>query len=224
MLSTIAKHLNYNLKQRNKKAIIKVILREKEENIACIKKICYYNSMRFLLILFFIFILFRVPSDLFALEIDSVKGFYSDKGNYLILIGLRGFPTQEILLALKRQKNNITLIYEVDIYRKGFIRDELLDKIVYYQRAGYFPEKNFYFLEDNYNKTFFSSPEEVILKLSEPPLFSIRNFFSFERDLKKLYFFIQLSIGYTTHFNEELRYIGKERQVILRATKKYVPF
>ncbi|MFN4220550.1 MAG: hypothetical protein ACK4GJ_06515 [bacterium] len=139
------------------------------------------------------------------------------------MLGLKEFPTQEILLALKTQKKDVTLLYEIEVYRKGFIRDERLDKVVYYQRAGYFPEKNVYFLEDNYSKIFFNSPNEVILKLSELPPLYISNLLDLEKDLKKIYFLIRITLSYTTHFNEKLRYTRKDRSMKLEVTKKYAP-
>ncbi len=160
---------------------------------------------------------------LYALKIEPIKSFINEKGDLQLIFNIKDFPVQELILSLKRQKEPIQILYEVELYKKGFFRDELLNKTVYYQRAGYEPERNLYFLEDNYSLVYFEKPEELLQKMMNLPALPIPNIISYENK-KDLHCLIRLSLKYKAHLDKRLRYTDKEREVHLKITKKYVPF
>ncbi|MFN3505612.1 MAG: hypothetical protein ACK4Y7_05345, partial [Caldimicrobium sp.] len=181
-------------------------------------KIIWDLKFNFILLILFSFTL---PYKLFALKIDSINEYFNEKGHLVITFGFKDFPAQEVILALKRQKEEVQIIYEIELYRKGFLRDQIVDKRVYYQRAGYLAEKNLYFLEDNNKQILYQSPEDLVRDLLALPTFTIPSVSYGEVDKKNFFLMIHITLKYKTHLTQNLRYTHKEREVIKRVSQKY---
>lgn len=167
---------------------------------------------------------FFLISNIYAFKFDQIKVFPNSKGQYYLALSVKEFPVQEIILALKREKGEITFICEIDIYRKGFLKDELLEKVIYYKKARYNPEKNVFYVEDNYGREDFKSPEELTQKLLEIPSLSLPSLPYFEKEQKPIFFIIHGTLRYKTHLNEKLRYTEKEREISQKTSLRYVPY
>lgn len=154
-------------------------------------------------------IIFGWIAELNALEIKSVRGYFFEK-NLLINIFYKDFPFQQIVLALKKQKNPVLLEYEFEIYRKRFIlRDILLYRDKYYQKLYYDSEKNLYYLKDNFSLKSFEKPEEAVLFIINLESYPIKYDLPLNKD--SLVLKIKVVLTYSTHLSDKLRYTKKER-------------
>ncbi|MFN3406521.1 MAG: hypothetical protein ACK40E_02170 [Caldimicrobium sp.] len=181
----------------------------------------YFWDLKSKLTLFFILFSLVTPYRLFALKIEALNRYFNEKGHLVINLAYKDFPVQELVLSLKRQKDEVEIIYEIEIYRKGFLRDQLVDKLVYFQRAGYLAEKNLYYLEDNNQQFLYEKPEDLVRDLLALPTFTLHSFPSGEVDKKNFFLVVQVTLKYKTHFNDKLRYTSKEKEVIKRTSRKY---
>lgn len=167
--------------------------------------------------LFFLVFFWLMSLSAFAFKVDKVSLFRVSSGNYLLSLQFRDFPTQEVLLALKRQKGEVLILYEFEFYRERFLKDERISREVYYQRAGYIPEKNQYFFEDNFHRSLFNQPEDLLPTLTYLQSYPLKG----PSPERGLYLFIHITLKYRTHLNEDLRFTPKEREVILKTSMKY---
>ncbi|MFN4197204.1 MAG: hypothetical protein ACK4FM_04295 [Caldimicrobium sp.] len=181
----------------------------------------YIWDLKFKLLLFLVLFSFVLPYRLFALKIEAINRYFNENGHLVINLGFKDFPLQEVILALKRQKEDVEIIYEIELYRKGFFRDQIMDKLAYYQRAGYLSEKNLYYLEDNNKQLLYERPEDLVRDLLALPTFTLHSFPFGEIDKRNFFLIVQVTLKYKTHFNDKLRYTTKEKEVVKRSSKKY---
>ncbi|MCS7150732.1 MAG: hypothetical protein N2Z40_01435 [Caldimicrobium sp.] len=175
---------------------------------------------RILFVLTLGFIIFLGCRDIHALTLKEIQTKVTPEGFLVVSAMFHNFPTQELLLSLKRQKGEIVVIYEFEVLRDRRLGADLLQREIYFQKAGYIPEKNQYFFEDNWDKILYNSAEEVIPKLSFLS--------SYPLDVRALlpissgtYLLVKVTLRYRTHLNEDLRNTSKEREVILKTAKRH---
>jgi len=178
--------------------------------------------MRYFLLFFSLFLIKLFWGNfLYAFNIKNIEVYQSPEGSPVVNVVFNNFPSQEILLSLKRQKEEVLILYEFDILREGFLGSELLHKEVYYQRVGYLPEENLYYFEDNFERSFFTKPEDLLPKISFLASYPLQNF-SLIRAKRGTILLVTVNIKFSTHLNKELRYTPEARKVIYKASKKYV--
>lgn len=173
-----------------------------------------------LFVLIFGFIILSGFRDIHALSLKEIQTKVTPEGFLVVSAMFHNFPTQELLLSLKRQKGEIVIIYEFEVLRDRMLGADLLQREIYFQKAGYIPEKNQYFLEDNWDKILYNSAEEVIPKLSflsSYPL-NVRPLLPISSGT---YLLVKVTLRYQTHLSRDLRYTSKEREVILKTTKRH---
>lgn len=165
------------------------------------------------------FILLLISKSL-GLSIGEIYLFKGSAKEILLSFNLKEFPIQEVILSLKRQKEEVLLLCEVEIYRERFfLRDELVQKYVFFKKGGYKPEINKYYLEDGKSFVYFDHPEELSkfliefqsLDLSIPSLENKNDY----------YLLIKVQLSFYTHLDSNLRYTSKVRQVFYKTEKKY---
>ncbi len=162
----------------------------------------------FSFIVFLLIILLIITSNTYAWEIKKVKG-YLYEGHFLVSVYFEKFPFQQLVLALKEQKNPILIDYKFEIYKKRFLlKDILLYIDRYYQKLYYNPETNLYYVEDNFGIRAFESPEEAVLSVLDLESYPIR--YKLSRKKNSLRLQIKIVISYTTHLSDDLRYTKKE--------------
>ncbi len=157
---------------------------------------------------FILIIVLLIASNLNALEIEKIKGYFYE-GNFLVSVYFEKFPFQELVLALKEQKNPILIDYKFEIYRKRFLlRDILLYMDIYYQKLYYDPERNLYYVKNNFGVRAFEKPEDAVLSVINLESYPIK----YKLSRKKSYLKLKVSviISYTTHLSDDLRYTKKE--------------
>ncbi|MCX7874471.1 MAG: hypothetical protein N2327_08610 [Caldimicrobium sp.] len=171
---------------------------------------------------FFVFLLFLfiIPKGIQAFSIKAIQLERTSEGYFVLSLVFSNFPTQELILSLKRQSGNILILYEFEIYRDRLLGEDLLYKDVYFQRAGYIPELNKYFLEDNWGYSHFNRAEDLISKIASLYFFPL-NFKNLAPLDRTTYLLIKVTLKYPSHFNRDLRYTPKEREVILKTSKRY---
>ncbi len=174
------------------------------------------QNLFFYLFLFFNFFL----SNSLAFEVSNFILYPTSQTSYLISFNFKNFPLQEVILALKRQKREVLILYEFELYKKKFFKDELIHKESYYQRSLYLPEKNLYLLEDNFHKNFFENPEDLVLNLLSLNSYSLR----LPEKERNLYLLVQVTLKYSSHLNKNLRYTSKEKDFELKTSFKYEIF
>lgn len=147
-------------------------------------------------------------STLRAFEIERLKG-YIYENNLLLDVFFKNFPFQALVLSLKSQKNTISVEYEFEIYRKHFfLRDVLLHKEILYQKLYYDPEKNLYCLEDNFGLRNFDNAENAILAITNLESYLIK--YPLSSEDKSLKLKVKVTITYTTHLSDNLKYTKKK--------------
>lgn len=145
----------------------------------------------------------------FAFKVDKISLFKTSKNIYLVSLQFKDFPLQEVLLSLKRQKGEVLILYEFEFYKERFLKDEEISKEVYYQKAGYLPEKNQYYLEDNFHRSLFNQPEEIMPSLISLQSYSLKS----PMPEKGIYLILRITLKYNSHLNKDLRYTSKERRL-----------
>ncbi len=156
----------------------------------------------------------------FALEIKRVQGFLYGENQVLISIYFENFPFQELVLAIKAQKDPILIEYNFEVYKKRFLLpDILLTHDRYYQKIFYDPEKNLYYLKDNFGLKYFEKAEDAILSTFFLESYPIK--LSNQQDKKSLILKLKVSINYKTHLSEQLKYTKKIHEKKLKADKKF---
>jgi len=157
---------------------------------------------------FLLIIVFFIVANLYAFEIKGLKGYFYEQ-NFLISILFKDFPFQELVLALKKQKNPVLIDYEFEIYQKRlFLKDVLLYRDRYYQKLYYDPEKNLYYLEDNFSLKAFEKPEDVVLSIINLESYLLR--YTLPPDKNSLKLKVKVIITYSIHLSDELKYTKKE--------------
>ncbi|WP_022855611.1 hypothetical protein [Thermodesulfobacterium thermophilum] len=168
------------------------------------------------LILFFCFI-----SPAFGFKIAKIK-VYRFQNQLILSLFYQDFPTQEILLSLKEQKNPVYLRFSFDVFKKRFLLpDVLIHKELYVQKLYYSPEENLYFLEDNFGIQSFENPEDLVLKIQFLDSYPLR--FQVKNDLSNLYLKTNVEITYQTHLSKDLRFTKKQHKIRLKA-ENTLPF
>jgi hypothetical protein len=163
--------------------------------------------MRLLKITFFLFFFFLFLQIAEAFEIKKIQ-VYPYKNQLVVTAFYKKFPFQSLVLALKSQKYPIFIHYTFEIYKKRFLfSDILLHKELYFQTLHYNPEKNLYFLKDNFGLTFFKRAEDAVLKVVELDSHPLK--WKFPKDKKYLYLTVKVRIKYKTHLTDDLNYSKK---------------
>ncbi|PMP64964.1 MAG: hypothetical protein C0190_07365 [Thermodesulfobacterium geofontis] len=165
---------------------------------------------------FFLLLVFLIFSESYALEIKKLRGYLYEK-NILLSIFYKDFPFQELVLALKEQKNPILIEYEFEIYRKRFLLKDILHKEKYYQKLYYNSEKNLYYLEDNFGLKAFEKPENAILSVMNLESYPLR--YTFIPEKNSLNLKIKITITYITHLSEDLKYTKKHHSKKIETEK-----
>lgn len=156
---------------------------------------------------FFLLLAIFIASESYALEIKKLRGYLYEK-NILIDVFYKDFPFQKLVLTLKEQKNPIFIEYEFEIYRKRLLlKDILLHKEKYYQKLYYDPEKNLYYLEDNFGLKTFEKAENAVLSVVNLESYPLKYVLTSEKG--SLNFKIKVTITYSTHLSEDLKYTKK---------------
>jgi len=174
-------------------------------------------------LLFGVLFLLGLVLPLYPFSLKDLYHFKTERNTLILGFRIENFPLQEVLLALKAHQREVTLLCEVELFRKRFLlRDEPLSKFVFFKRAGFNPERNLYYLEDNQQELFFESPEELVKDLV--------NFDSLSLDLslpeegKDYYLILQVKLRFYSHLNPKLRYTSKEKEYLYQTEKRYEPF
>lgn len=168
----------------------------------------------------FLLIIFLNSFNSFALEIKRVQGFFYGENQVLVNVYFENFPFQELLLALKAQKDPILIEYDFEIYKKRFLLpDILLNQEKYYQKIFYDPEKNLYYIEDNFGLKSFKKAEDTISSIFFLESYPLK--LSIGQEKKSLTLKIKVSINYKTHLSEEFKYTKKIFEKKLKIDKKF---
>lgn len=168
----------------------------------------------------FLLVIFFISFNSFALEIKRVQGFFYGENQVLINVYFENFPFQELLLTLKAQKDPILIEYEFEIYKKRFLLpDILLNQEKYFQKIFYDPEKNLYYLEDNFGLRNFKKAEDAILSTFFLESYPLK--LSMGQEKKSLILKVKVIINYKTHLSEELKYTKKIYEKKLKVDKKF---
>lgn len=159
-------------------------------------------------------------SNSYGLSIGEIY-LYKDSAKRIFLsFDLEEFPLQEVILSLKRQKEEVLLICEVEVYKERILlRDELLQKYVFLKRAGYKPEINKYYLEDGKGFSYFNHPEDLSKLLID--FQSLDLSISSVENKNSYYLLIKVQLSFFSHLDSNLRYTSKIRHIIYRTEKKY---
>lgn len=174
--------------------------------------------------LFFTFfiILFVITTDIiYAFSIKKVEIVDIVDGRRAVSVSFSSFPTQDILLTLKRQRGDVLILYDFELRPRDNPGEAPFHKEIYFQRAGYNSETNTYYLEDNFGIVHFQKPEELlpyIVSLNSYPL--LLDFFKIGVSNVQLY--IKVSISFTTHFDKNLRYSKVEKRRLYQTSISYV--
>lgn len=171
-------------------------------------------------VFFSLFLLCVLNLEAFSFSIGELYLFKASSNQFLLGFNLKAFPLQEVILALKRQKEEVILLTEIELYRKRLLlRDERVEKYVFFKKAGYNLEKNQYYLEADKTQIFFNHPEDLAnflvnfesLSLFVPPL---------KRE-EDYYLQIRVELKFYTHLDPALRYTPKVRKMIYKTEKRY---
>ncbi|MGC8872244.1 MAG: hypothetical protein ACP5QC_05140 [Caldimicrobium sp.] len=171
-------------------------------------------------LIFSLFLSLFFISSSFAFSIEEVHISEVSEKRYLLFFYLKDFPLQEVILALKRQKEEVLLLCEIELYRKNlFFRAERLERYVFFKKAGYDPLRNQYYLEDEKIRIFFNHPEDLtnLLTKFESLLLSFPNLAGSE----DYYLLIKVQLKFYTHLDAKLRYTSKIREVVYKTEKTY---
>ncbi len=171
------------------------------------------------LILFSAFILLLISKS-YGFSVGEIYLFKGSERGIFLSFNFKEFPLQEVILALKRQKEPVLLLCEIEIYKERFLlQDELLQKHVFFKKAGYNPELNKYYLEDEKGLTLFNHPEELSKYLVE--FDSLFLSIPFMENRTGLYLLIKVQLKFHSHLDSNLRYTPKVRMIHYKTEKKY---
>jgi len=171
-----------------------------------------------ILIFVFIFIFFLTAS-LYAFKIKKIIVIQYKKDCFIISIFYKDFPFQQLVLALKRQKEPIFIIYNFSLYKKRFLKDKLLYKAKFYHELFYDPETNFYYVKDNFETKKYTKAEDAILSVRY--LDSYPFYYTLEPPYKNYYLKIEITLFYKTHFSQDLTYTSKVKKYKISLKGKY---
>lgn len=159
----------------------------------------------------------------YTFSIKKVEIIDIGNGRCAINVSFSSFPTQDILLTLKRQRRDVLILYDFELRTRDNPDEEPFHKEIYFQRAGYNSETNTYYLEDNFGIIHFQKPEELlphVVYLNSYPL--LIDFFKLRVSNAQLY--IKVSINFTTNFDKNLRFAKVEKRRLYQASTKYVMY
>jgi len=151
------------------------------------------------------FLLFLVSNlNAFSLSIPYVQ---KEEGGFIFSVEYKKFPLQEVILSLKEQKEEVLLILEVTLFERRFLLPDLsIKKFVYFKKAYYDSEGNFYKIDTEKTTFTFNSAEDTALFLVRSESY----FFPFSDLLDERHFALfKATLTYKTHLNPKLRYTSK---------------
>lgn len=176
------------------------------------------RKITFLLILL-LFLNLLIPKT-YAFSIGEIYFHKSSEDKYLLGFNIKNFPLQETLLALKRQREEILMLCEIEVFRKRpLFKDERLEKFLFFKKAGYQRESNQYYLEDEKIKIYFNHPEDLVnflVKFEALPLSIPKS-----KNEKHYYLLIKVNLKFYTHLDSNLRYTSKVKEILYKTEKIY---
>lgn len=174
-------------------------------------------------LIFLTFLLFSIKDTAYSFSIGKIDLLDLGNGSYLISATFNSFPSQDILLALKRQKGEVLVLYEFEIKVSDPLAGErFLHREVYFQKAGYAPETNVYYLEDNFGVLQFRRAEDLLPKLAYLNSYPLRIRGLAQEKISKAQLFLRVSISFNSHLDRDLRYIKGETKRLYQTSKRYV--
>ncbi len=176
-------------------------------------------GQKVLMLSIFILCIWKIAHSFTIKKLDLID---LGNGTYLVSASFESFPTQDILLALKRQRGEVVILYEFELRSINPPEEKIIQKEIYFQKASYNPETNVYYLEDNFGTIQFLRAEDIIPYLVFLNSYPLRIGKYSKQEMSEKILALKVTISFYTHLDKNLRYSRVEKRRQYQTSREYV--